>query len=90
MEKLLRNVLVTFTIGFLAIGVILGFLVLDGCGSVFDPDGCDGELAVHKALVIAFLGLGLTSLAAAIVVEVKVTPTGPQDEGPTFPDGAEV
>jgi uncharacterized membrane protein len=70
MEKKVLRVLVVFTIGFLAIGVILGFVGNGDCGSVFSPaDHCSSDLAVQRALVIAFIGLGLTTMAAAIVTD---------------------
>lgn len=70
MERLLQRVLVTFTIGFLVIGAILGFVGVADCGSVFAPkDGCAATLSVQRALVIAFIGIGLTAMAAAIVAE---------------------
>lgn len=71
MEKLLARLVLTFTAGFLAIGVVLGFQEVGDCGSVFDrADGCDAALAGHLSLVIAFLGLGLTGLVAAVVIDV--------------------
>jgi len=71
MEKLLARLVLVFTAGFLAIGVVLGFQKVGDCGSVFDrADGCDATLAGHLSLVIAFLGLGLTGLVAAVVIDV--------------------
>lgn len=76
MEKMLQRILVTFTVGFLVIGAILGFVGVADCGSVFAPgDGCASTLSVQRALVIAFIGLGLTSLAASIVADKPITPT---------------
>ena len=74
MHKTVLRVLVVFTVGFLAIGAILGFVGNGDCGSVFSPaDHCSGDLAVQRALVIAFIGLGLTTMAAAIVTDLPAT-----------------
>lgn len=76
MEKLILRVLVTFTIGLLVVGAILGFVTVADCGSVFSPHGGCGEvLAGQRALTIAFIGLGLTSMAAAIVADLPARST---------------
>lgn len=75
MEKLILRVLVTFTVGFLAIGAILGFVGIADCGSVFNPKhGCASDLSVQRSLVIAFIGLGLTTMAAAIMIDAPEKP----------------
>lgn len=80
MEKLIIRVLLTFTVGFLLIGAILGFVGVADCGSVFSPkDGCASTLSVQRALVIVFIGLGLTTMAAAILIDKPADPE-PQDE----------
>lgn len=80
MEKSLLRVLITFTVGFLAIGVILGAVGVADCGSVFSPkDSCADSLSVQRALVIIFIGLGLTSMAAAIVIDVSPPPPESED-----------
>lgn len=80
MEKMLQRILVTFTIGFLLIGAILGFVEVADCGSVFAPqDGCASTLSVQRALVIAFIGLGLTAMAAAIVADKPAPPAPPAE-----------
>lgn len=72
MEKTLQRILVTFTVGFLLTGAILGFVGVADCGSVFAPkDGCAATLTTERALVIAFIGLGLTAMAAAILTETS-------------------
>ena len=83
MEKLIIRVLLTFTVGFLLVGAILGFVSVADCGSVFVPkDGCASALSGERALVIAFIGLGLTSRAAAILTDKPAESVGdePQDE----------
>ncbi|MFL6160519.1 MAG: hypothetical protein ACJ72D_30890 [Marmoricola sp.] len=79
MEKVVNRILVTFTVGFLAIGVVLGIQSVGDCGSVFSPsDSCGSRaLAGHLSMVIVFLGLGLTGLVAAVVSDV-----GPRAEKP--------
>lgn len=70
MRSTVLRILVVFTVGFLAIGATLGFVGVGDCGSVFKPeDGCAADLSVQRALVIAFIGLGLTTLAAAIFAD---------------------
>lgn len=73
MEKLLLRTLVTFTVGFLLIGAVIGFVGVGDCGSVFSAgsgEGCANALGVQRALVIAFIGLGLTGLVASILADV--------------------
>ncbi|MFL6062235.1 MAG: hypothetical protein ACJ72E_13455 [Marmoricola sp.] len=83
MEKLLARLVLTFTAGFLTIGVVLGLQKVGECGSVFDrADGCDAALAGHLSLVIAFLGLGLTGLVAAVIIDITRSGEKPADEDP--------
>ncbi|MET3961036.1 hypothetical protein ABIE44_000970 [Marmoricola sp. OAE513] len=84
MEKSILRILVTFTVGFLAIGAVLGLIGVGDCGSVFSPDdGCGETLSVQRALVIAFVGLGLTSMAAAIFADAGAgVPDTTVDETP--------
>ena len=82
MEKLIVRVLATFTVGFLVIGAVLGFVSVADCGSVFSPaDSCSATLADQRAFVIAFIGLGLTCLAAAIIADQPAKPVS-EDEQP--------
>ncbi len=69
----LERVLGVFALGFLAIGLVLGFQgVGGGCGSVFHhPGGCSSALSGHVALVIAFVGTGLTSAIASVIATVS-------------------
>ena len=81
MEMMIQRILVTFAIGFLVTGAILGVVSVADCGSVFSPnDGCAETLSVQRALVIAFIGLGLTAGAAWLVADTgKPADPEPQD-----------
>jgi hypothetical protein len=74
MPHLLSRLLVTFALGFIATGVLVGFMPAGsgGCGAPFSggsgyTDQCSDIRADRRALPVALIGIGATTLAAAMV-----------------------
>jgi hypothetical protein len=81
---MLSRILNVFTSGFFVIAGVLAFMKVGDCGSVFDPSGAcdDGQLAGRQALVVVFVGLGLTTLVAGVLMPIR----SPDPDRPSRPD----